>query len=92
MKTRYSASIVCSLVALLLAVAVPLWAQQEGKININQAPVEELVQLKYVGPQYARRIVEFREKEPFKTPEDLMKVHGIGARIYEVNKDRIIVE
>ena len=92
MKTISRTCIVASFVALLLAVAVPLWAQEEGKININQASVEELVELKHVGPQYASRIVEFREKEPFKTPEDLMKVHGIGARIYEVNKDRIVVE
>jgi competence protein ComEA len=37
--------------------------------------------------------VEFREKNgPFKKTEDLMNVPGIGQKIVEKNKDRIVVE
>ncbi|MBN1932769.1 MAG: helix-hairpin-helix domain-containing protein [Desulfobacterales bacterium] len=63
------------------------------KLNINTASVEELTQLNRIGPKYAQGIVEYREKNgPFKQPEEIMQVPGIGSKIYELNKDRIIVE
>jgi len=49
--------------------------------------------LKRIGPKYATRIIEFRETNgPFKVPEDIMKVKGIGQKTREENKDRIVVE
>lgn len=76
------------------ALLVPVISAEEiKKININTAPVEELVQLKWIGPKYAQRIVEYREKNgPFEKPEDIMLVSGIGPRAWEANKDRIVVE
>ncbi len=69
------------------------FGQDEKKIDINTATMEELVELKYIGEKYAQRIVEFREKNgPFETIEDIMKVKGIGEKIFEVNKDLIVVE
>ena len=66
---------------------------EESKVDINQATVEELAQLKNIGPGYAQRIVEFREQNgPFQKPEDLLKVKGIGQKTWELNKDRIIVK
>jgi len=42
--------------------------------------------------KYAERIVEYREKVgPFLTPEDIMKVKGIGEKTWEANKDKISV-
>jgi competence protein ComEA len=62
------------------------------KVNINTAPVEQLMQLDRVGAKYAQRIVEYREnKGPFKTPEEIMNVKGIGKKTWEANKDRIVV-
>ena len=72
--------------------AVPGWAEDSDKININTASVQELTQLKRIGQKYAERIVEYREKTPFKSPEDIMNVPGIGIKVYELNKDRIAVE
>jgi competence protein ComEA len=70
-----------------------LLAQEENKININTATLEELIQLKRIGPKYAQRIIEFREKNgPFEKVEDIMKVSGIGEKTLEANKDRIVVE
>ena len=63
------------------------------KININTATAEELMQLNGVGPKYADRIIAYREKfGPFKTPEDLMQVPGIGQKTFEKNQEIIIVE
>ncbi len=67
-------------------------AGDAAKININTAPVTELVKLKRIGPKYAERIVAFREKNgPFKTPEDLTRVPGIGKKTLEANKGMIVV-
>ena len=68
-------------------------AQAEKKININTAALEELSELKHIGETYAQRIIEFREKNgPFEKTEDIMKVKGIGEKIFEANRDRIVVE
>ena len=69
------------------------FSQEEKKININTATMEELVELKHIGENYAQRIIEFREKNgPFEKIDDIMKVKGIGEKIFEVNKDRIVAE
>ena len=82
------------LASVLIIASVPtLFAQEGKKININKAPTEELTQLKGVGATYAERIVQFREAHgPFASPEDIMKVPGIGSKIFEANKDFITVE
>ncbi len=56
----------------------------DGKVNINQAGVEQLVFLPRIGPAVAQRIVEFREENgPFRTLEALMLVRGVGQKTYE---------
>jgi competence protein ComEA len=80
-------------VVFVLSFSVPLYAASDGKININTAGVEELVKLERIGEKYAQRIIEYREKNgPFEKPEDIMKVKGIGSKIWELNKERIVVE
>ena len=62
-------------------------------ININTASAEELSQLKGIGPSHAAKIVAYREKNgPFKMPEDLVQVSGIGQKTFEANQEVIIVE
>ena len=75
----------------LLIVGV-VYAEETSPVNINTAGVDELVQLNGVGPSYAAKIVQYREANgPFKAPEDLTNVPGIGPRTLELNKDRIVV-
>jgi len=63
------------------------------KVNINNATVEELTQLKRIGPKYAEKIVAFREANgPFKTADELVNVPGIGSKTVEENKNLITVE
>lgn len=71
----------------------PLWGEEAEMININTGSAEELEQLFRVGPAYAARIIEYREKNgPFEKPEDIMKVPGIGSKTFERNKERITVK
>ncbi|MBW2632032.1 MAG: helix-hairpin-helix domain-containing protein [Deltaproteobacteria bacterium] len=81
-------------VALFVISMVPVALADDGeKININTATVEELVNLKRIGPKYAERIVQYRDANgPFVKVEDIMMVKGIGPKTLEVNKDMIIVE
>ena len=52
-----------------------------GLVNLNTADVGELDELPGVGEATARAIVEDREANgPFSTPEDPMRVSGIGEK------------
>jgi competence protein ComEA len=52
-----------------------------------------LAKLEKVGPKYAVRIVEHRQKYgPFKLTEELMEVPGIGPGTYNKIKDQIIAQ
>ena len=71
----------------------PALAQEQVKVNINKASVDELTYLKRIGPSYAQRIVDYRnEHGPFQKPEDIMNVKGIGYKTFEANKDIIVCE
>jgi competence protein ComEA len=52
-------------------------------VNVNTATEAELIQLPLIGPVTARKIIEAREKERFKAPDDLLRVKGIGAKIMD---------
>lgn len=62
-----------------------------GPVNINTADEKTLAkELVGVGPEKAAAIVRYRtEKGPFKSPEDLKKVHGIGDATFQQNKANI---
>jgi competence protein ComEA len=64
-----------------------------GPVNINTADAETISRsLQGVGLSKARAIVEYREKHgPFKSPDDLSLVKGIGDRTVELNRASILV-
>lgn len=80
-----------AVVAMLVAFCATFAAADGHKVDINTAGIEQLMTLKHVGEVLAKRIMEFREKTPFKSPEEIMLVKGIGQKVFEVNKDRIII-
>ena len=96
------------LLGLLLSIAlavggVPLWAyagsqqaaatDSDGKVNINTASKSELMKLKGVGKELAEKIIEYREKNgPFKKPEEIRKITGIGKGLWEANRETITVK
>ena len=84
--------------ALLALLASPLPASGAGgdekatKVNLNTASSVELEALPGIGPSYARRIVEYREKNgPLKRVEDLLNVQGIGDKTLERIRDKVTV-
>jgi competence protein ComEA len=80
-------------VVLMLAWAIPALAEDVNKVNINTATVDQLMTLDGIGESYAQRIIEYRTKNgPFQAPAEIVKVKGIGGKIYEANKDRIVVQ
>lgn len=61
-----------------------------GKVNVNVASVEELDELKGVGPATAEAIVSYREENgPFSSAEDLLEVPGIGESKLEGMRDQV---
>lgn len=63
-----------------------------GPVNINRADVAELMTLSGVGRKVAERIVAYRtEHGPFKAPDDIKKVEGVGPGLWEKNRARIVV-
>lgn len=67
--------------------------EKEGKVNINTATVEELKTLKGIGEKKAEAIIEYRKQNgSFKNKEELMKVRGIGKKLYESFEERVIVQ
>ena len=61
-------------------------------VNINTASAAELETLPGVGPALAQRILDYRkENGSFRTPEELIKVKGIGENKLEELLDLITV-
>ena len=89
-KTLLALSLIITVVTALVQV-IP--AQEAEKININQASLDELTQLKGIGSKLAVRIIQYREEHGlFESSEDIMKVKGIGPKTWEKNRDRITVK
>jgi comEA protein len=75
-----------------LAAAYAQSTTPKTKVNINTATASELETLPRVGPKIAQRIIDFRTKNGnFKKVEEIMKVQGIGEKVFEEIKDLITV-
>lgn len=98
MKKFMFKGLVLSLVlGLVFSSALSLQVQQaqgttEKKININTAPAAELQKLPRIGPKIAQRIIDFRNQNGnFKNVEEIIKVRGIGEKVFKQIKDMITV-
>ena len=90
MKTKATGILFILLLAGLTV--FPIMAQQRGhtgglgeaRIYFNYSSAENLAKAPGMDLELADAIVEYREDiEPFKTPEDLLKVPGITQEIYK---------
>ena len=61
-------------------------------MDLNQAGLAELDALPGIGPVLAGRILQHRNAHgPFREPEDLLAVPGIGPRLFERLRPRVRV-
>ena len=83
---------ILSTVAAAILLTAPMLAMA-GPVDINTADAETIsAELKGVGLAKAKAIVEYRQKHgPFRSPDDLSLVKGIGERTVELNRSDIKV-
>jgi competence protein ComEA len=63
---------------------------ESGKVNINEADVQQLETLPGIGPTKAAAIYNYRDKNgPFRSLDDLAQVPGIGPKTVESLKEYI---
>src|SRR5689334_5901713 len=78
--------------AFLFASLPSLGAEGKAVVNVNNANASQLALLPRVGPSVAERIVDYRKQNgPFKKPEDLMLVQGIGEKTFQLLKPYVAV-
>jgi len=81
-----------ALAAALAGPAVAAPAAVSGQVNVNTATATELQLLPRIGPALAQRIIEFRTANgPFKAPQELVRVKGIGERSFELLKPYVTI-
>ena len=92
---RMAAALIFTLVFVTSAAfCLSAYPQNAGKkININTASISELQKLPRVGEKIAQRIIDFRKEHGnFKRIEEIMKVKGIGEKMFAELKNMITVE
>lgn len=88
---KHCAKILCVVLLSLVIFCQPVLAQ--GKININKASVEQLVELKGIGEKTALKIVEYREKEgAFASVDALVNVKGVGSKTLDKIREQLTVK
>ena len=64
-----------------------------GRLNINTADISALCALPGIGESLAGRIIAYREEHgPFGSPDEIMKVSGIGQGKFDAIKGLITAE
>ncbi len=87
MKYRETRALVRGLIVSLIPGAVAL----AGPVNVNTADVSTIAkELDGIGKAKAQAIVDYRQKNgPYRAPEDLLKVEGIGQKVLDQNRGNI---
>lgn len=87
-----------SLRTLLLSVVLAFTSLQASEtpnpiLNINNASIEQLEQIKGIGAKKAQAIIEYRlQNGNFSTIDDLVKVKGIGKKFIAKNRTWMSVQ
>ncbi|PID73496.1 MAG: hypothetical protein CSB33_03495 [Desulfobacterales bacterium] len=90
-------SAICAAVVLWVLAFIPCFvpgglAVAADKLNLNTATLEQLMELNGIGEQKAQAILNYRKAHgKFSSPQDLLKVPGIGETILKNNISNITV-
>jgi len=91
-RAKTAVAVLLAFLALTIAGGHAGQAAPKGKVNINTASAADLETLPRIGPKVAQRIVDYRTQHgDFKRVEEIMKVRGIGQKLFDLIKDRISV-
>ncbi len=82
--------------ALLVAVFLGLVAARSraasaAALDLNTATRNQLLELPGVGPKRAEEIIRYRLQRPFRRTADLMRVKGIGPKMFDKLKPLVSV-
>ena len=82
--------------AATLLVAAPALAAGKAlppgeRIDLNRAPVTELMRVPGLGVKRAQAIVSHRQRHPFRRPEDVIAVKGLGKAWFHKVKGNLVV-
>ncbi|WP_418968752.1 ComEA family DNA-binding protein [Alloscardovia omnicolens] len=71
----------------------PAPSNNDSRINVNTANLEQLQEIPGVGPVNAQKILDYRSRHgSFTQVDDLMEVSGIGAKTLEKMRDHVRVQ
>lgn len=74
-------------------VRVPEFVDKDGKIDLNTADTEKLLELSGIGPVLAERIIAYRsENGDFSSLTELKEVNGIGSSTLNRIRERLKIE
>ncbi len=79
-----------TLLTALSFVCLPAFAL--AKVNLNAAPIEQLIELNGIGEKSAQKIIEYRKQKKFASVDELANVKGIGEKTLEKLRDQLTVE
>lgn len=66
--------------------------KEDGKVNLNTATEEDLMNLPGIGQSKAKSIIQYREKKGrFKSVEEIMQIEGIKSGVFNKIKEQIVV-
>lgn len=72
---------------------LPVLRLDIGKVNLNQADKEVLMEAPGIGEKLAQRILDYRAREGgFRDIEELKNINGINGCRYEKLKDYFVVK
>jgi comEA protein len=61
-------------------------------LDLNTAPIEELVRLPGIGPVLGERIIAYREEHGrFTAIDELLAVNGIGPKVLEEIREQVTI-
>ncbi|RDU65549.1 helix-hairpin-helix domain-containing protein [Helicobacter sp. MIT 14-3879] len=63
-----------------------------ANIDINTASKKELMTLEGIGAKKAEQIIEYREKNKFKSIDEIKNIKGIGDKLFNKIKTNITID